>query len=176
MVARVTNIAKQTTATHVHEELGDASFRSQVNRWGKKPLETLYPKYLKFSSMTGRAYCAKELFFTPGRELYRAGKNLLLIIEKLFNFSREFFQTLFKESGYSWNDLGKNVKDILSATLALPARILTVILDVAKLSAGILVPRAAIHSRIHIEINDDNNDGRIDSDEVHIEVDPAQNS
>lgn len=170
MAARVTNIAKQTTATHVRAELGDASFRSQVNRWGSKPLETLYPKYLKFSSFAGRAYCAKELFFTPGREVYRAFKNILLIAEKSFTFIREFFQALFKENGYTWGDVGKVGKDILSASLALPSRLLTLGLDVSKLCVGILVPRAAIHSRIHIDIGDENNDGKIDPDEIHVNI------
>lgn len=125
--------------------LGDASWNAQVSRWGSKPLKTLDPRLVKPGSFTGRAYCIKELIHTLFREVYRELKNFIIVAEKTMNFVRIFFQTLFKEDGFTWTLLRKRGKDLLNATAAFIARPLTYVLDISKLAVGILVPSAAIH-------------------------------
>lgn len=126
-------------------DLGDASWDAQVSRWGSKPLKTEDPSLVKPGSFTGRAYCIKELIHTFFREIYREFKNFIIIAEKTMNFARIFFQTLFKEDGFTWNLLGKRGKDLLNVTVAFFVRPLTYVLDISKLAVGILVPSAAIH-------------------------------
>lgn len=153
-MSNVFTIDKPLTG-HFHTKLEkeDATFLAQVTRWGSKPLQTFLPKYAKFSSFKGRGYCVKEFFHTIVREPYRAGKNGLLVLERVVNFVREFFQTLFREPSYTWSDVGQNAKNILNATAALPARALTYLLDLVKLATGVLIPRAAIHRIVQRDEN-----------------------
>lgn len=140
--------------------LGDASFGGQVDRWGSKPLKTDDENLTKFGSFKGRGACLLSFVATPFRELYREGKNLLVLAEKVFNFARVFFQCLFREDGASWADCRDRLKDVASSFAALFGRVLTVILDELKLGAGILYPGAAIRctakpEKSEEELNDD---------------------
>ncbi|MEM1282921.1 MAG: hypothetical protein AAGG81_05140 [Chlamydiota bacterium] len=125
-------------------KLGDASFRGQVNRWGSKPLKDNNESLTKFGSLKGRGICFLNFVATPFREIYREGKNILVVAEKTLNFVRIFFQCIFREDGMSWSDCRSRLGDIVSSFTALFCRLPTVILDELKLGTGILYPGAAI--------------------------------
>lgn len=159
-------------------QLGDASFGSQVDRWGSRPLTTDDDNLTKFGSFKGRGACLVNFVATPFREAYREGKNLLVLAEKVFNFVRVFFQCLFREGGYSWTDCRDRLKDVASSFAALFGRVVTVILDELKLGAGILYPAAAIKSTAASRndqdtINDDDLDVNDDDDSTNNDEDTS---
>lgn len=124
----------------------DSSIRAQYDRWTQRPLEGKKDSCLdKASSCKGRGYCLLQAGATIGREPYRMGKNLFIVFEKLFQFTRSFFEALFKEDGVTWKNVGTRGKQLLSAFVALFMRPITFALDLFKLLAGAIVnPKAAI--------------------------------
>ncbi len=146
---------KSVLAESQARQLGDASFGGQVDRWGSKPLKTEDENLAKFGSFKGRGACLVNLVATPFREVYREGKNLLVLAEKVLNFVRVFFQCIFREEGTSWTDCRDRLRDVASSFSALFGRIITILLDELKLAAGILYPAAAIRCTAKPEGNDD---------------------
>lgn len=124
--------------------LGDSGFKGQVDRWGSRPLHTKDSEVVKFSSFKGRGYALLHIGESIFREPYRLFKNFFVVAELIVNFVRNFFQCLFREDGAQWRDLGLRAKNIASAISAILVRTLTFALDLLKLSAGILIPKAAI--------------------------------
>ncbi|MEC7840131.1 MAG: hypothetical protein VX777_08850 [Chlamydiota bacterium] len=122
----------------------DCSWKGQVDRWGHRPLITANKELASMGSFTGRGYCALEFCHTIVREPYRGFKNVLLVWEKIYQFVRNFFETLFSEDGTSWKALSADGKELAGRVLAIFARVLTYMLDLVKLATGILVPAAAI--------------------------------
>jgi len=129
----------------------DCSLKGQVNRWNQRPLRSINKELNDFSSFKGRGYCVKEFAHTLVREPYRQFKNVMLIWEKIYQFVRNFFETVFREDNHSWKQLGTEGKELLGRIASALVRPLTYLLDLVKLAAGVFVPAAAIYVPAIIE-------------------------
>lgn len=144
----------------------DSTWSEQVDRWANRPLKSDNKDLSSFKSFKGRLYCALEFGHTLVREPYRGFKNTLIVAQNALQFIREFFQTLFKEEGYSWGGLKTRGKDLLSNVSALFARGLTYFLDLTKLAAGVLWAKAAINTQDAIDDDDDDDKDIKEDDDI----------
>jgi hypothetical protein len=119
----------------------DCRMDAQLERMSSRPLIALDPNISNFGSFYGRGICVLQFGATIFREPYRMGKNIFVIIEKIFCYVRSFFECLCAE--HEWNFFGDLTIDLLSSVVALPARLLTWTLDLLRLFAGIFLPVAA---------------------------------
>lgn len=131
-----------STSTVAGPTCHDCKIGSQFDRMLSRPLTTTDPDLASFSSLQGRLVSLVELGHTLVREPYRAFKNLLLVIQKIYEWVRMFFETLFGE--HTWGEFGAVSEDLGSTLVALPMRAATWFMDLSKLFAGIFVPAAAI--------------------------------
>lgn len=137
----------------------DSLLKSQVIRWGSRPLVTDNKDLAKFTSFKGRGYALLEIGLSIVREPYRAFKNLLIIAERIYNLVRSFFEALFREPQTTWRQTGRRAKELLSSIVALFVRPLTFVLDILRLGAGLFAPAAAIKVNKTEGDDDHDNDG-----------------
>ncbi len=124
-------------------KLGDASLSGQLKRITSRPLETDHKKSYVNKSLRS----AGEFIVTVPREGYREFKNFLVLGQKLNEFVRTFFETLFREAHSSWGEVKKVGKDVLSAAAAMPVRVITLVCDLTRLGLGILIPAASVKTK-----------------------------
>lgn len=122
--------------------LEDCSLKGQMDRLESRPIMTTNAEKAEFTCMEGRTYIALNLIHTVFREPYREVKNVLVVLEKIVNLFRTFFECLFHEN--HWSVFTDRTNETLSATTAIVLRPLTWTFDLAKLTVGIAFPKAAI--------------------------------
>ena len=117
---------------------------------GKKPLRTGNQEYTKIGSLKGRGACLLELGQTIFREPYRVVKNVILVAERILDFGLSIIECIFQEhkNDGDWKVCGDKSKLLLQNCGALPGHLINWVLDIGKLSAGVIVPSAAITFKV----------------------------
>lgn len=168
-----------------YPSVADSLIKGQLHRWKTRPIESKDNDLGKFTSFKGRGYVLLELGHTIIREPYRAFKNFLLIAERVYNFVRSFFESLFREPQTTWKETGERGKELLSCVAALFMRPLTFVIDLFKLAGGLFVPAAAIKTEKEEDPEEDDKDLSIrnrrgveanlsDADELSTEAEGAR--